>query len=228
MRTNRYRPSSAYALATAIAGIAVRCTARPTEKSPMRVTCSPQIRRRLTGELSARSGFPVFAVAYRKSLRNRFPAANDDAWRAYRWLTSRADGGRLAIAGDSAGGYLAVATALAATRGAPGGDCPPQSALLALSPLTDATLKLERMRERGRLQKDSPFASAAVRAIGLYTASPSARVFGAGHGFPKSVRPWPMWADRLTRRCTDLRTPGRNGVHNREGVTRCQSICNTH
>ncbi|MBF6137173.1 alpha/beta hydrolase fold domain-containing protein [Nocardia otitidiscaviarum] len=146
----------------------------------MRVTCSPRTHRRPTGELSARSEFPMIAVAYQKSLRNRFPAANDDAWRGYRWLNSRADGGRLAIVGDSAGRYQAVATPPAATRGAPKGGCHPQSALLALNPLTDATLKLERMR--GRLQKGPPPTSAAVGAIGLYTANPSARVFAAGRG----------------------------------------------
>lgn len=136
------------------------------------VACSPRTHRGLTGELSARSGLPVFAVEYRKAPRYRFPAANDDAWRAYRWLSSRTDGGPVAIAGDSAGGYLAVATALAATRG----DCPPPAALLALSPLTDATLSLARMRERGRFQKD-PFvsAAAATRIVGLYTAGASAR-----------------------------------------------------
>ncbi|WP_280255435.1 alpha/beta hydrolase [Nocardia wallacei] len=140
------------------------------------VACSPRTHRGLTSELSAQSGLPVFAVEYRKAPRYRFPAANDDAWRAYRWLSSRTGGGLVAIAGDSAGGYLAVATALAATRGAGRGDCPPPAALLALSPLTDATLSLARMRERGRLQED-PFvsAAAATRIVGLYTAGASAQ-----------------------------------------------------
>jgi len=61
----------------------------------------------------------VVSVDYRQAPEHRFPAAWDDALAAYRWLTTHADtlGGdkhRLALAGESAGGNLAVATAVAA------------------------------------------------------------------------------------------------------------------
>ena len=61
----------------------------------------------------------VVSVEYRKGPENRFPAAHNDALAAYRWVTANApaiagDSTRVALAGESAGGNLAVATAVAA------------------------------------------------------------------------------------------------------------------
>jgi monoterpene epsilon-lactone hydrolase len=95
--------------------------------------CSPRTHRGLIGELSAASGLPVFAVEYRKAPRHRFPSAVDDAVRAYEWLS--ATGRRIAVAGDSAGGQLAVATTLCTrTRGLPA-----PAAVLLYSPALDLT-----------------------------------------------------------------------------------------
>ncbi|MFK3972865.1 alpha/beta hydrolase [Pseudomonas sp. NPDC087358] len=63
----------------------------------------------------------VVSVDYRLAPENKFPAAHDDALAAYRWLTTHAstvngDPQRLALAGESAGGNLAVATAVAAHK----------------------------------------------------------------------------------------------------------------
>ena len=70
-------------------------------------------------ELQARTKAIVLSVEYRLGPENRFPAAHDDALAAYRWLLGHAreiggDPTRLAIAGESAGGNLALATAIAA------------------------------------------------------------------------------------------------------------------
>jgi len=60
----------------------------------------------------------VVSVDYRRAPEYKFPAAHQDAVAAYRWLTTNAasiggDPKRLALAGESAGGNLAVATAIA-------------------------------------------------------------------------------------------------------------------
>ncbi len=75
--------------------------------------------------LAEQAGAIVLSVAYRQGPENRFPAAHDDALAAYRWATQEAqnlngDPDRIALAGESAGGNLAVATALQARdRGLP-------------------------------------------------------------------------------------------------------------
>ncbi|EIK96378.1 alpha/beta hydrolase domain-containing protein [Pseudomonas sp. M47T1] len=61
----------------------------------------------------------VVSIDYRRAPEDRFPAAVDDGVAVYRWLThyARAVGGdpqHLGLAGESAGGNLALATAIAA------------------------------------------------------------------------------------------------------------------
>lgn len=61
----------------------------------------------------------VVSVDYRLAPEHKFPAQHDDALAAYRWAADNAksikgDPKRLALAGESAGGNLAVATAVAA------------------------------------------------------------------------------------------------------------------
>jgi acetyl esterase/lipase len=76
---------------------------------------SPKSHRHMLGPLSAASGLPVFAADYRLAPECPFPAAVDDAVAAYKGLL---DSGlapeKLAIAGDSAGGGLTIATLVAA------------------------------------------------------------------------------------------------------------------
>jgi acetyl esterase/lipase len=66
--------------------------------------------------LANASGAIVAGIDYRLSPEHRFPAALEDSLAAIRWLADHAgefggDGGRLALAGDSAGGNLAAVAA---------------------------------------------------------------------------------------------------------------------
>ena len=67
--------------------------------------------RRLAYDISAASAARVLLIDYRLAPEHPFPAAVDDATTAWKWLKQRgfADS-KLAIAGDSAGGGLVLAT----------------------------------------------------------------------------------------------------------------------
>lgn len=69
--------------------------------------------------LTNAAGAIVVSVEYRKGPENKFPAAHDDAFAAYRWVLANAksfggDASKVAVAGESAGGNLAVNVAIAA------------------------------------------------------------------------------------------------------------------
>ena len=67
--------------------------------------------RRLAYDISAASGARVLVIDYRLAPEHPFPAAVDDAAAAWRWMLAQGlDPKRIAIAGDSAGGGLTIAT----------------------------------------------------------------------------------------------------------------------
>jgi epsilon-lactone hydrolase len=95
--------------------------------------CSAETHRPITVYF-ARQGFRVFAPNYRLAPENRFPCAVDDAVAAYRGLLAESSRGRhLVVAGDSAGGGLALGMMLALH--AAGTPLPAAAALF--SPWTD-------------------------------------------------------------------------------------------
>ena len=105
---------------------------------------------RSDGELAARlgraSGMRVLFPEYRLAPEHPFPAAIDDVLAAWRWLRTDQDlsARSIAVAGDSAGGGLAVAL-LVATRDA--GQALPAAAAL-MSPTVDLTSSGASMTER--------------------------------------------------------------------------------
>lgn len=72
---------------------------------------SLETHRRLAFDISAASGARVLLIDYRLAPEHPFPAAVEDATKAWQWLKRQGySSAKLAIAGDSAGGGLTLAT----------------------------------------------------------------------------------------------------------------------
>lgn len=97
------------------------------------IVCGLNTHRRLVADVARAAGCPALAVDYRQLPQHGLAAALDDAVAGFRALIAEGySAGDIRIVGDSAGGYLAVATALAVTwlgLGRPG-------ALVLMSPMT--------------------------------------------------------------------------------------------
>jgi len=75
---------------------------------------SPATHRGLAERLSKAAAARVLVIDYRLAPEHPFPAAVEDATTAYRWLLASGQAaGSIAVAGDSAGGGLTVATLVA-------------------------------------------------------------------------------------------------------------------
>ena len=95
--------------------------------------------------LSKESNAVVVSVDDRRSPEHKFPAAWDDALAAYRWVAENAqqlhgNASRIALAGESAGGNLALATAVA-VRDA--GLSHPPCHVVAVYPVTQTSVNTE-------------------------------------------------------------------------------------
>jgi acetyl esterase len=104
------------------------------------------------GRMAVESGCTVVSVEYRLAPEHKFPAPLEDCYAATVWVAEHAaelgvDAGRLAVAGDSAGGNLAAALCLLAReRGGPA-----ISFQLLIYPVTDITFDYPSHAENGPL-----------------------------------------------------------------------------
>jgi len=120
MRSNRHDPGSRPRVLLYIHGGA-------------HVACSPQTHRPITS-VFAQHDWQVFAPDYRLAPEHRFPAGLEDVVSAYAGiLATGIDPSQVAVAGDSAGGNLALALCLSLR--ASNQDLP--AALVLFSPVTD-------------------------------------------------------------------------------------------
>ena len=96
--------------------------------------------RALAARIALAGNTPVLLINYRLAPEDPFPAALEDTLKAFRWLLGQGTSARkIAIAGDSAGGGLAVSAALALREGQeplPGG-------IVCISPWADLSLSGE-------------------------------------------------------------------------------------
>ncbi len=131
--------------------------------------CSAQTHRPLTLGLADALGAPVWAPDYRLAPESPYPAALDDALSTYRHLLASEPARRWVLAGDSAGGGLALALA---TRIRDQGLAMPV-ALALYSPWTDLSCSGESLTSNGR--SCAFFTEASVRSAARFyvgTAAP--------------------------------------------------------
>ncbi|WP_131747600.1 alpha/beta hydrolase [Frankia sp. Cppng1_Ct_nod] len=114
---------------------------------------------RLIRELAAGTGAAIVFPDYRRSPEARYPAALEESWTTARWVVEQGgkhglDSTRLAVAGDSVGGNIAIAlTLLAKERGGV-----PFVAQVLFYPVTDASFDTDsyhRFAEGYFLRRDS-------------------------------------------------------------------------
>ena len=134
------------------------------------VSCSAATHRPITAALARLSRRRVFSLEYRLAPEHPFPAAQDDAVAAYRWLLAQGISAReIAFAGDSEGGGLVLASLLRVRdAGLPGPAC-----AVCFSPWTDlAGTGESRLGNDGRCAMFRPENTEAFASVYLAGASP--------------------------------------------------------
>ncbi|MCX7623243.1 MAG: alpha/beta hydrolase [Thermomicrobium sp.] len=138
----------------------------------------------MVAELARLLGRRALLVDYRLAPRHPWPAALEDCLAAYRWLLRQGfDAKRIVVAGDSAGGNLALTLAMALRDAGE----PMPAAIACLSPVGD----LAGSEERGRTEEDPVLHPRAIRRFNRsYVAGHDARnplispLYGDWHGLP--------------------------------------------
>jgi len=131
------------------------------------VTGSILTHRRLAAKLAVAASASTLILDYRRAPEDPYPAAVDDALKCYLALRTSQPTARIALAGDSAGGGLALALSL---RLRDEGLDPPVAMAL-LSPWTDLTLSNETHLTRAEVDPFFPDKSGLRGAAALYAGS---------------------------------------------------------
>ncbi len=104
--------------------------------------------RGFVAKLAARTGLATLTYEYRLAPEHPFPAAVDDSIAAYRWLLATGlSPDHILVAGESAGGGLALALLLALKEAG----LPLPCGAVAISPWTDLTCSGESYRTKGKV-----------------------------------------------------------------------------
>jgi len=94
---------------------------------------SPKTHRQVLIAMAKAFQAPAYGLDYRLAPEHPFPAAVEDAAKAYQWLLTRHPDAEIVLAGDSAGAGLAIATAV----GVRDAGCKLPMAIVAFSPYSD-------------------------------------------------------------------------------------------
>jgi monoterpene epsilon-lactone hydrolase len=146
---------------------------RPTPGTPILyyvhgsayVACSTATHRLLVSRLVRRTGRPAFSLEYPLAPRHRFPKAHNAVVSGYRWLLDQGFRSEdIVVAGDSAGGHMALALCGELRRLG----LPMPAGLVLLSPLVDASFDTAAGAAR-RVQDPTCVPRGAKRLIGHYT-----------------------------------------------------------
>jgi epsilon-lactone hydrolase len=131
---------------------------------------SPKTHRQVLIAMAKAFQAPAYGLDYRLAPEHPFPAAVEDAAKAYQWLLSRHPEADIVLAGDSAGAGLAIATAVG-VRDA-GQKLP--KAIVAFSPYSDLAVTGASVEANAR--SCAMFTPRAIReAAALYLAGADAR-----------------------------------------------------
>jgi acetyl esterase/lipase len=154
------------------------------------IFCSLKTHRAMVARLALAGGTRALSVDYRLAPEHPFPAAPDDCLAAYRWLVqSGISPQRIVVAGDSAGGNLALVLLL--TLRAAGEPLP--AAAVCLSPATDLAWTGESMRTKAGVDPIFPQGASSPLANSIqsdYVRSEDPRnpflspLYGDWHGMP--------------------------------------------
>jgi monoterpene epsilon-lactone hydrolase len=141
---------------------------------------SPKTHRQTLIAMARAFGAPVYGLDYRLAPEHPFPAAVEDAARAYQWLLRKYPSSEIVLAGDSAGAGLAIATAL----GVRDQGLRQAAAIVGFSPYSDLAVTGESVEANAR--SCAMFTPRGVReAAAMYLA-------GAN---PRDPRASPLYAD---------------------------------